>query len=275
MDWNISISLLTGRLLFELEIKYFMPEKELLIAIINNKSDFNIIKKNGWYRIPVISANKWLEKCWPPQWLAFYQTKVFGAEAFSVNYYAKVIDIRIVGRQELFPGEPPNKKSGRQYYQIFLEPLQKLPKPIISKRLRRIVFIPTTWNRFINATEINDLFDNSPLEDHLWTMLKQYSIPAERQEYISVKKKFYALDFSIYCSKGDLNIETDGDNWHANHKQAFKDNIRDNALVSRGWSVLRFTTRQIKEQSEKYCIPVITDTIGTLGGIKQVLKTTD
>jgi hypothetical protein len=61
---------------------------EVLIAIINNKRDFAYARDENWYRIPVTSAKKWLQNRWPPEWIAFYQTKVFGDEAYSIRYYA-------------------------------------------------------------------------------------------------------------------------------------------------------------------------------------------
>ena len=56
---------------------------EVLVAIMNNKSDFAIAREEGWYRIPVVSADRFLRSRWPPKWLAFYQTKVFEDEAYA------------------------------------------------------------------------------------------------------------------------------------------------------------------------------------------------
>ncbi len=243
---------------------------EVLVAIVNNKRDFAIIQNNNWYRIPVFSAEKWLKERWPPQWVAFYQTKVFGDEAYAVRYYAQVLDIRKVRRWQLFPNKPPGKKDNYWYYQLILSPSKKLPKPILSRRWRRIIFIPTTWQKFINAVEINDLYDESPLEDRLWAEFKRHNIPAERQEFITVKQQNYALDFAVYCAGGSIDVETDGDTWHANPEKAAKDNLRDNALESVGWRVLRFSTPQIREQSVEYCIPTVTDTINKLGGVDEM-----
>ncbi|MCI5119612.1 MAG: hypothetical protein D3908_00130 [Candidatus Electrothrix sp. AUS4] len=114
---------------------------EVLIALLNDKRDFSIVCDRHWYRIPISSANKWLKNRWPPQWIAFYQTKIFGPEAYSISYYTKVIQIRKVYRKQLFPDEILNSKSNRQYYQLILNPLQKLPSPILSRRRRRIIFI--------------------------------------------------------------------------------------------------------------------------------------
>ncbi len=105
---------------------------EVLVAIINDLSDFDIFQKKHWYRIPASSVEKWLKSFWPPQWIAFYQTKAFGVEAHSISYYARVRHFRQLLRWQLLPKDIHNKNSHELYYQIFLEPLQRLPAPIIS-----------------------------------------------------------------------------------------------------------------------------------------------
>ncbi len=242
---------------------------EVLVAIMNQPRDLAIARDLHWYRIPVRSAKKWLKNRWPPEWLAFYQTKIFTQEAYAINYYAKVIQINQVPRWQLFPNELQNKKSNRRYYQLHLEPLCKLPDPIFSRRLRRITFISTTWSKFINAVEINDLYDASPLEDLLWAQLKRLQIQAQRQEHVTVRKRNYFLDFAVHCAKGKIDIETDGDTWHANPQKARLDNVRDNDLESVGWQSLRFSTKQIREEMEEYCVPTIVKTINNLGGVQE------
>jgi very-short-patch-repair endonuclease len=242
---------------------------EVLVAVMNNRLDFELAANQHWYRIPVSSVEKWLAKRWPPQWLAFYMTKKFGAEEFSVRYFARVVNIRKAYRWQLFPDQPSDQKSQKQYYQLLLEPLRPLPQPIFSRRWRRIVFIPTTWQKFMNAAEINDLYDDSPLEDLLWAQLKRLEIPAERQEREKVGKDTYLLDFAIYCARGKVDVETDGDVYHSNPEKAQIDNVRNNNLEAVGWSVLRFNTPQIKEQMETYCVPTIVEKINGLGGIEE------
>lgn len=242
---------------------------EVLVAILNNKLDFAILREHLWYRIPVDSAEKWLKGRWPPRWLAFYQTVAFGEEKHAVNYFGEVADIRTVWRWELFPNEPPTEKSHRRYHQVFLRSLQRLRRPIYSRRFRRIVFIPTTWQKFATAVEINDLFDGSSLEDRLWAEFKRHRIPAERQEYVFIRGNSYFLDFAVYCAKGNIDVETDGDLWHANPEKAEQDNLRDNNLKRMGWQVLRFTSRQIQEQTAEYCVVTVADTINRLGGVDE------
>ncbi len=129
--------------------------ERVLVAIINNQLDLTLVREQHWYRIPVSSAKKWLGGNWPPQWLAFYQTEIFGSEAFSINYYARVLDIREAFRWELFPEGPRDDKAQQRYYQLVLGPLERREPAIVSRRWRRIVFIPTDWQRFVNAVEIN------------------------------------------------------------------------------------------------------------------------
>lgn len=236
---------------------------ELLVGVINRKRDFAILQEYGWYRIPVASA----PRRWPPQWLAFYQAANFGAEGSAIRYYGRVREIRTVGRRDLFPDEPTNAKSNRRYYQLFLESLERREPPIVSRRRRSIVFIPTTWAKFITATEINDLYDNSPLEDMLWEVFKRLSIPAERQMDVKVGPARYKLDFALYCMRGKIDIETDGDTWHAERERIPQDNERNNALETQGWHVLRFNGRQVREETADYCILQIVHAVNRLGGL--------
>jgi very-short-patch-repair endonuclease len=238
---------------------------EVLVAIMNEPADFAIVQEQHWYRIPVQSA----PKRWPPQWLAFYHTKNFSEEKYSVKYFARVNEIRTVSRQQLFPDEQKNKKSSRVYYQLLLEPLQSLPIPIVSKKWRRIVFIPTTWEKFLQAREINDLYDESPLEDRLWTELKQRGFFAERQYYLKVENQLYCMDFAFFCRDGKLNIETDGDMWHSSRERIAKDNRRDNYITIAGWYILRFNSKQLNDSLLKHCIPVIEKALKQFGGLVQ------
>ena len=192
-----------------------MPRRgEALVAILRTHQDFAIAREQRWYRIPVESAQRILRNRWPPEWLAFYQTKAFGGQAYAVNYACKINGIDTMTRSELFPDDPVDERSERAYYRISFDHLIPLPAPIPSRRLRRIVFIPTTLAKLQTATEINDLFDDSPLENEVWTALKERTIPAERQEPVWVDGRRYYLDFAIYCAKGSLDVETDGDTWH-------------------------------------------------------------
>jgi very-short-patch-repair endonuclease len=243
------------------------PRGEVLVAIMNNQLDFDTTLHQQWYRIPVRSASRRLKERWPPRWLAFYQTKIFGAERWAINYYAPVRGIRVVARRELLPEDPSHPRADEPYHKIEIGPLQRLPQPIVSRRWRRIVFIPTTWEKSVGAAEINDLYDESPLEGRLWAEFKRHDIDAERQYFVQPKDRLYALDFAVFCEQGSLDVETDGERWHIDRDRAPLDYRRDNDLVRSGWKVVRFDGQQIRERAAEECIPVVLETINGLGGL--------
>jgi len=242
-------------------------KEELIVGIVNNLSDFEIIQNQLWYRVPVEKVNKNLKDRWPPKWIAFYYTNTIKNFPQMIIHYAKVSEVKVATRQELFPEETESYKSKRSYYKISFNKVEELQKPILSRRWRRIVFIQTNYKKFINAIEVNDLFDGSKLEDKLWAEFKRNRISAERQEVVKVDEKFYFLDFAIHCKKGKLDIETDGDKYHHHPEYATKDNLRNNDLTSNGWNVIRFDSKQIHEKMEIYCLPTIMTNINKLGGI--------
>ncbi len=242
----------------------------VVVAIMKDRLDFDLARNEHWYRIPVGNVKKWLRDAWVPEYLAFYQTKVFGPEAYAVHWYARVRRVRRVQRKELFPNQASDPKAENWYFQVFLSDLQRLSSPIVSRRQRRIIFIPTTWEKFLVAQEINDLYHGSPLEDRLWAEFQRLRLVAERQEWVPINdERTYFLDFAIYCGAGKLAVETDGDTWHQTPERAHADYIRDNDLETAGWSLLRFNTGQINEQMAEYVIPTITDKVNQLGGVDE------
>ncbi len=56
---------------------------------------------------------------------------------------------------------------------------------------------------------------------------------------------FY-LDFAIFCKERNINIEFDGDRFHLSEFNVKRDKNRNNILSSLGWSILRFTTEDIR-----------------------------
>lgn len=133
----------------------FHPADRVLVAVMNNRRDFEIARDEGWYRIPVKHA--------PPSAieaavLAFYFTRAFGEEGWAIRWYAPVRGHELVRRRDLLPEEPDHPRADELYYKMQLGPLIRLERPIPSLRWRRIVFIETTWDRFIAAREIRDLF---------------------------------------------------------------------------------------------------------------------
>ena len=190
---------------------YRANETPLLVGIVNRVKDWNLVKTEHWYRIPVKSAPAQLHAMEYP---AFYLTKSLQDEKWAVTYYARITGMVTVPRRELLPDEPDHKRAGEPYYRIDIGELQRLPQPIPSRRWRRIIFIPTTLEKLLNAEEINDLFHTSPIEDRLHGVLKRADVPAERQYLVREPEAGYMLDFALFCRDGNLDVECDGDWYH-------------------------------------------------------------
>lgn len=234
-----------------------------LVAVLNNRPDFERAKVEHWYRIPVQSAPDRLRDI---RWIAFYLTQAFGREKWSVRYWAKVRKITQARRADLLTSEKTHPRSQNMYFRLALGTLQVRPEPILSRRRRRIVFIPSNWKKFTTALEINDLVHGSPLEDRLWAAFKQEEIEAERQWWEGDKETRYCLDFALFCPQRNVDVECDGDSWHINPKSAAHDNARNNFLEQRGWHVLRFNTAQLTDDLAG-CVRNVTTLVNRCGGL--------
>ena len=90
------------------------------------------------------------------------------------------------------------------YYEHILGPLeQKLP-PIVAHRWRRVTFIITSGDRFMNAYEINDLFEGESPVGQLYVRLKELGIAVEREWWIDEEGIAYIADLALPVEDGWL-----------------------------------------------------------------------
>jgi len=129
-------------------------DARILVAVVTRLRDLAAARDEGWYRIPLARAPRALHA----EYLAFYQTAVFGSERWAVRYLAEVCAVSIATRAALLPAEAGHPRAGQRYYRFTLEPLRALPVPIPSRRLRRITFIPTTIGQLLRARDLNELW---------------------------------------------------------------------------------------------------------------------
>lgn len=178
------------------------PEASVLVAVMTHPRDFEIARDEGWYRIPQRSAPKFF----PPDYVAFYFTRAFGAEAFSVRYFAAVRGHELLTRRELLPAEADHPRADEPYYKLQLGRLTPRQPPIISKTWRRITFILTNGRRFSTASEINELILGPKEHDILWRALKEAGLHAERNYVIRDERAVYRVDMAVRCRQGMVGI---------------------------------------------------------------------
>ncbi|MBI4547949.1 MAG: DUF559 domain-containing protein [Ignavibacteriae bacterium] len=241
-------------------------DRTVLVALVKSPRDLKIALEKHWYRVPVKSAPPILRDL-SVRYIAFYQNRSFGEESYQIRWYGEVTHIEIMKRRQLLPAEKLHPNADEPYLKIEVANLKTLPRPIISGRKRPIVFIPTTTTKLLHATEINDLYSDSPLEDKLWNVLKTQEISAERQYFVGRQPHLFALDFALFCKKQNLDIECNGDIYHGDVVRMRKDRKRNNTLASLGWQVLRFGKDDIiRRQTET--INTIKRTVNEAGGIE-------
>jgi hypothetical protein len=87
-----------------------------------------------------------------------------------------------------------------------LNPLaHKLP-PIVANRWRRVTFIVTSGDRFLQAHEINDLFKQESPVGQLFVRLKELGIPVEREWWIDEEGTAYMVDLALPVGDGWLPV---------------------------------------------------------------------
>jgi len=213
-----------------------------------------LIKNKRWYHLPV-SVNSAPAKPELIKYIAFYFPKCFGSDGYKVIYYADVLKLEIKKRIELFPDESENKRSNEDYFQFYLGEIKKLPR-IISSRIERedIIHIPTNTEKLFNYEEINDLWgENSFLEDKMHKEFKKRGIIAERQWLVpsKIRGENYFLDFALFPNGRKIDIECDGESYHAEPEHKAADAKRDQILKDKGWEILRFPGYQVYNNIEE------------------------
>lgn len=247
----------------------FSPVNDVLVAIVPEIRDFHLLQKEQWYRVRIGKQTPLALKRGQVQWIAFYFPAIFKNHKYQVQYIAEVFSVKEVGFFDLFPNESANHpKANRRYYKVDVKNLQELPEPIVSRRGRRNPFISTTKEKLDKAKEINDLFNESPLEDMLWEALKARGIEAERQYWEEVNGQHFFLDFAVFCqNKKGVDIECDGITYHSSLERQEYDRNRNNDLGEHGWKVLRYSSKRL-ENDLPGVLTQISNTIDLYGGLQ-------
>jgi len=168
--------------------------ERVLVVLLNNRADWRRVQEEKWYRIPVKRAPERVAA----DYLAFYRAKALAPAAFGVYHYAPVLRYRLRRRRDLLPEEADHPRADDWYYQIFLGECRTLPRPIPSRRLRRVTFIPTTLEKLLTAREINDLWLSDGRQESLWRLLQREGYDVERFYRINERENRYLADFVLF-----------------------------------------------------------------------------
>ncbi len=141
----------------------------IMVCLVPSPRDLEIARLLGWYRIPLRSAPKVVAV----DRLAFYQPASFGELGGQIEYTAPVRGHELTTRVELLKDQPDHPRAGEEYYKIELGALEKLPRPILADKWRRLTFLYTTGEYLIRAQRLNDLVVNADERALLWHSLRE------------------------------------------------------------------------------------------------------
>ena len=78
--------------------------------------------------------------------------------------------------------------------------------PIVANRWRRVTFFVTSGDRFMNAHEINDFFEQESPVGQLYVKLKEMGILVGREWWIDEEGIAYVVDLALPVKDGWLPV---------------------------------------------------------------------
>lgn len=141
----------------------------VLVCLMPTPRDMEIARLLGWYRIPLRTAPKVVAV----DYLAFYQPGSFAERGGRIEFVAPVRGHELATRAELLKDEASHPRAQEEYFKIQIGPLERLDRPIVTEKWRRLTFLYTTGEYLLKAQTINDLVVQSDERATLWQSLRE------------------------------------------------------------------------------------------------------
>lgn len=180
----------------------------VLVAVVNTPRDLRLARDEHWYRIPVRHAPRQIAA----EYLALYQTGVFGDEGRRINYYAPILRYHLATRRQLLPGEPDHPHADDAYFKLELGELRPLPASIPSARQTRITFIYTTLAHLFRAQDVSDLWLREAARQKLYAAVRERGLAVECWYPVAMGDRPEA-DLALFGPNGRLTLYIDEPAW--------------------------------------------------------------
>ena len=145
------------------------PTDLILVCLMPSPRDMEIARLLGWYRIPLRTAPKVVAV----DYLAFYQPGSFAERSGRIEYVAPVRGNELATRAELLKDEADHPRANEEYFKVQIGPLERLSRPIVAEKWRRLTFLYTTGEYLLKAQTLNDLVVQSDERALLWKSLRE------------------------------------------------------------------------------------------------------
>lgn len=178
------------------------PEDPVIIGVMNRRKDFEIAQQALWYRVPVEKA----PKAGYMRYVGFFFSRDFGNMNGTIHYFAEITGHERATRAQLLPEETGGKKDDtREYFKLQFRELRAKVPPIINQHKRRLAFIFTTWDRFIHAQTISDLYSREDhLVDRVYYALKEIGFQPVRDWQWEIGYPAPSPQVRLLCEQGEV-----------------------------------------------------------------------
>ena len=179
------------------------PDDRVLVGVIRRKRDLVTLKEQRWYRIP----QKRMSRGVYAEYLAFFLSGYIGQKhgGSGIHYYARRQGVELAYRRDLLPDEADNEKADEVYYKVQVgEVIHRVP-PITNVGKRNITFIHATWDRFLKAQTIRDLYSDADyFVDRIYHALQDKHYRIERYWEPERRDTGYAPQIRVLCDNGAI-----------------------------------------------------------------------
>lgn len=178
------------------------PEDRVLVGVINRKRDFEKLQLEHWYRVPQDQVEQRIYV----EYVAFFFSRAFGELNGGIHYYARRTGIELVRRCDLLPEEPTHPRAQALYYKLQIGELRHKDPPVLNRDRRVVSFVHTTWDRFVAARDLADLYSDAEVfVDRVYYALERRGVRAER---IRSDRPAGAEQLRVACREGTVIAST-------------------------------------------------------------------
>jgi len=179
------------------------PEDRVLVGVINRKRDLALAQTEGWYRIPQERMPRGINA----EYMAFFLSRAFKERNGGIYYYAERKGLELAYRKDLLPKEADHPRADEVYYKVQIGDLIEKSPPVLNPTRRTLTFVYTTWDRFVHAEKISDLYSQDDyFVDRIYHALQSRGVYAERTWQAEYRGD--APQLRILCEKGSVNAST-------------------------------------------------------------------
>lgn len=177
------------------------PEDRVLVGVINRKADLQLAQEQRWYRIPQARFPRGIHA----EYIAFFLSRAFKEQNGAIHFFAERTGLELAYRRDLLPDETQHPNANESYYKVQLGVLQVKQPPILNPTKRTITFVHTTWDRFVRANEIKDLYSDADyFVDRIYHALRDSGVRALRFWDAERKATGHGAQVRILCERGTV-----------------------------------------------------------------------